>query len=67
MAHNRHTFSDRQLCCSVIKERFTSVDLSCTAVEQQAESKDENIYIVTCHFNSFQTANQMTEESFYFS
>jgi hypothetical protein len=33
---------------------FTSVDLSRTAIEQLAESKAENVYIVTCNFDSIQ-------------
>jgi hypothetical protein len=36
------------------KGMFTLVDLSCTAVEQLAKSKDENVYIVACHFESIQ-------------
>jgi hypothetical protein len=33
---------------------FTLVDLSRTAIEQLAESKAENVYIVACHFDSIQ-------------
>jgi hypothetical protein len=35
---------------------FTLVDLSRTAIEQQAESKAENIYIFACHFDSTKIA-----------
>jgi hypothetical protein len=54
MPHNCHTFSDRQLWQLSYKGAFTLVDSSCTAVEQLAESKDENVYIVACHFDSIQ-------------
>jgi hypothetical protein len=33
---------------------FTFVDMSSTAIEQLAEPKAENVYIVTCHFDSIQ-------------
>jgi hypothetical protein len=33
---------------------FKLVDLSRTAIEQLAESKTENVYIVACHFDSIQ-------------
>jgi hypothetical protein len=33
---------------------FTLVDVSRTAIEQLAESKTENVYIVACHFDSIQ-------------
>jgi hypothetical protein len=33
---------------------FTLVGLSRTAIEQLAESKAENVYIVACHFDSIQ-------------
>jgi hypothetical protein len=33
---------------------FTLIDLSRMATEQLAESKAENVYIVTCHFDSIQ-------------
>jgi hypothetical protein len=33
---------------------FTLVDLSRTAIEQLAEPKAENVYIVTCRFDSIQ-------------
>jgi hypothetical protein len=54
MPHNRRTFSDGQLWQLRYKGAFTLVDSSCTAVAQLAESKDENVYIVACHFYSFQ-------------
>jgi hypothetical protein len=54
MPHNCHTFSDRQLWQLSYKGAFTLVDSSCTAVGQLAESKDENVYIVACHFDSIQ-------------
>jgi hypothetical protein len=31
---------------------FTLVDLSRKAIEELAESKSENVYIVACHFDS---------------
>jgi hypothetical protein len=39
---------------------FTLIDLSCTAIEQLAESKAENVYIVACHFDSIQQELQQT-------
>jgi hypothetical protein len=39
---------------------FTLVDLSRTAIEQLAESKAENVCIVTCHFDSIQQKLQRT-------
>jgi hypothetical protein len=33
---------------------FTLVDLSRTVIKQLAEPKAENVYIVTCHFDSIQ-------------
>jgi hypothetical protein len=33
---------------------FTLVNLSCTAIQQLAKSKVENVCIVACHFHSIQ-------------
>jgi hypothetical protein len=68
MPHNRCTFSDRQLWQLSYKGAFTMVNSSCMAVEQLAELKDENVYIVTCHFDSSpQKLRIKTKEESYFS
>jgi hypothetical protein len=54
MPHNHLTFSDRQQWQLSYKGAFRLVDWSCTAIEQLAESRDENVYTVACHVDSIQ-------------
>jgi hypothetical protein len=44
---------------------FTMVDLSRMAMEQLAESKAENVYIVACHFDFIQQKLRRTGECGY--
>jgi hypothetical protein len=39
---------------------FTLVDLNRMAIEELAESKDENVHNVACHFNSIQQKMRQT-------
>jgi hypothetical protein len=39
---------------------FKLADLNRTAIEQLAESKAYNVYIVACHFNSIQQKSRRT-------